>query len=57
MKTLLIALSVVSVSLKKKTCPGHEETTATQEQKAPPVAKKAKKAPRSDSVKKTPRKT
>jgi hypothetical protein len=57
MKTLLIALSMVSFSSATLACPGHEETTATQEQKAPPVAKKAKKAPRSESVKKTPRKT
>jgi hypothetical protein len=57
MKTLLIALSMVSFSSAALACPGHEETTATQEQKAPPAAKKAKKAPRSESVKKTPRKT
>jgi len=57
MKTLLIALSMVSFSSAALACPGHEDTTTMQEQKAPPVAKKAKKAPRTDSAKKTPRKT
>jgi hypothetical protein len=57
MKTLLIALSMVSFSSAALACPGHEDTTAMQEQKPPPVAKKAKKAPRTDSAKKTPRKT